>query len=99
MGYLLHETWPVNKEKPATDPRLHHSLFVKPKTEYLSVPILSNLPCAQNGGNWSIDLINNESGIWSDLVISPLAKKQSLKLIASSNSTSSSQLLYILYIV
>jgi hypothetical protein len=75
MGYLPHKTRPLNKEKPATDSHLHHSLFVKPEAEYLLVHILSNLPCAQNGGDWSIDLINNESGMRSDFVISPMAKK------------------------
>jgi hypothetical protein len=75
MGYLLHETRPVNKEKPAADPRLYHSLSVKPEAEYLLAHILSNLPCAQHGGNWSIDLINNESGMQNDFVISPIVKK------------------------
>jgi hypothetical protein len=75
MGYLLHKTRPANKKKPATDSRLHHSSFVKPEAEYLLAHILSNLPCAQNGGDWSIDLINNENGMRSDFVISPIAKK------------------------
>jgi hypothetical protein len=99
MGYLPHKTRPVNKEKPATDPRLHHSLFVKPEAEYLSAHILSNLPCAQHIGDWLIDLINNESEMRNDFVISPIVKNYYLKLITSSKSTSSSQLLYFFYIV
>ena len=50
-------------------------LFVKPEAEYLLAHILSNLPRAQHGGNWSIGLINNENGMQSGFVISPIAKK------------------------
>ncbi len=75
MGYLPHETRPVNTEKPATDPHLHRSLFVKLEAEYLSAHILYNLPFAQHGGDWLIDLINNESGMRNDFVISPAVKK------------------------
>ena len=54
MGYLPHETRPVNPRRPGTTTRVHHSAFVKPEAEHLAAQILSKLPCTANEGNWTM---------------------------------------------
>ena len=54
MGYLPHETRPVNPRRPGTTTRVHHSAFVKPEAEHLAAQVLSKLPCTANGGPWSM---------------------------------------------
>ena len=76
MGYIPHETRPANSQQPPTDPRLHHSSFVKPEAEYLAAHILSNLPCKAGGGDWSMDFVNSKNGMQNDVVMSPILKRK-----------------------
>ena len=54
MGYIPHETRPADPTQPASTPRVHHSSFVKPEAEHLAAQVLSNLPCGEAGGDWSM---------------------------------------------
>jgi hypothetical protein len=76
MGYIPHETRPANSQQPPTDPRLHHSSFVKPEAEYLAGHILSNLSCKAGGDDWSLDFVNSKDGMQNDVVMSPILKRK-----------------------
>lgn len=60
MGYIPHETRPKDPARPASSDsyRVHHSSFVKPDAEHLASQVLSNLPCKQAGGDWSMDKVH-----------------------------------------
>jgi hypothetical protein len=62
MGSLPHESRSEENNNQATEPRLHHSSFVKPEVEYLATQIFSNLRCKAGEGNWSMAFVNSEKG-------------------------------------
>jgi len=44
MGYVPHETRPLDPAQAAAEPRVHHSSFAKPDAEHLATHTLSKLP-------------------------------------------------------
>ena len=62
MGYVPHETAPVDPSHTSWEPRVHHSAFAKPDAEHLAAHNLSCLPCAPGLGEWSMSKVHRLRG-------------------------------------
>ena len=62
MGYVPHETRPLDPAQAAAEPRVHHSSFAKPDAEHLATHILSKLPGTPNPDgthpDWTLDQVH-----------------------------------------